>query len=198
MVFKDVDEGGVVVDEDVDCLVADKVYFLSVLLLHLLSAHCHYLGVLLLPCLHPAVEIATHAHALELDIDLAQQVISRHFLVSVAHHPGLAQELVSKVFGLDVAVLGQENASDELVKLQLYVPLKVIVNLRLPVVEGFQGPVKVIERKGVAAILEQNEPRKGTGAVDVGGRAQGFDDGVEVIYTCFYLQIRVNFLVHVL
>lgn len=105
MVLKDIVEWGIVVHKNIDGLVAHEILFFPAFLLHLLSTHSHYLGVLLLPRFHLFVEVAAHAHTLQLHVYFPQQVIGCHLLVSVAYHPGLTQKFVCEIFGLVVPTL---------------------------------------------------------------------------------------------
>jgi hypothetical protein len=71
VVLENIVERSIIVDKNIDSLIANEVYFLPVLLLHLLPAHGYYFWILLLSCLHPAMKVTTHTHTLQLDIYFA-------------------------------------------------------------------------------------------------------------------------------
>lgn len=76
-------------------------------------------------------------------------------------------------------------------------PFEVVVELSFAVVEGFEGAVEVVQRQRVAPVLEQYQACEGVAAVDEGGGAELFDESVQLAEAILYLEVGVDFLVHV-
>jgi hypothetical protein len=118
VILKDIVERRILVDKDVDSLIAHELHLLPLLPLHLLPTHGQYLRTLPLPRPHPPVKILTHRHTLQLHINLPQQIVSSHLLVYILKNPRLSQQLIGKIFSLHITTLHQKYSTDKFVKLK--------------------------------------------------------------------------------
>jgi hypothetical protein len=84
VVLQDIIEFGVLVDKDVDGLVAHELHLLARLLSHLLSRHRHNLTALPFPSSHSKMEVTTHGNLLYFHVYFAQQVIGCYLFISIA------------------------------------------------------------------------------------------------------------------
>ena len=80
--------------------------------------------------------------------------------------------------------------------MHLEFPLKIEGKYDISVVETLEGSVEVIERQGVAAVLEEDKTREGKGPVGECAGAKPLSKDMEFLDVCFDLSVGVYLLVH--
>jgi hypothetical protein len=147
---------------------------------------------------HAMMEVPTHRHALQLHVDLPQQVISRHLLVKIIQQPRFTQTFVGKSLGLLVLALGQEDPTHKFIHAQLQSSLKQVVAGMVPVVIALERRIEVIERERITAIFVETISRKSKGPINQSRRPNQLDYLVQLTYFRFDTVIRKQLFIHFL